>query len=87
MVEGDKMIEKLGGMEPIIIVLIILYLVVKELVIQMYRKASGKPVYKYNPHQPGTAPACIEHAKKLAGIETNVTNIKEDIRDIKDKIV
>lgn len=81
------MIEKLGGMEPIVIVLIILYLVVKELVIPMYRKAAGKPVYKYNPHQPGTAPACIEHIQKLASIETEITNIKEDISEIKDKIV
>ena len=87
MVEGDKMIEKLGGMEPIVIVLLILYVVIKDLVIPMYRKMSGKPVYKYNPHQPGTAPACIEHIQKLAGIETEITNIKEDIREIKDRIV
>lgn len=80
-------LDGLSGIGTEGVVLITLYLVIKELVIPMYRKASGKPAYKYNPHQPGTAPECIEHMKKLAGIETDIANIKEDIREIKDRVV
>jgi len=77
------MIEKLGGMEPIVIVLIILYLVVKELVIPMYRKARGKPIHAYNPHVPGTAPSCIKHGEELSSIRTDISNFKEHIYDMK----
>ena len=50
------------------------------------KNGTGTGRYKYNPHPPGSAPECIEHGKVLVKVQTDIENIKEDIKEIKGKI-
>ena len=52
--------------------------------IRIQAKKNGQ--VRYNPHPPGESRTCMKHAERLAGIETDVKNIKEDIREIKKTI-
>ena len=48
-------------------------------------KRNGKG-YKYNPHPPGESRTCIDNAKAIVELQTEVKNIKSDIHEIKEKL-
>ena len=86
------MIEQLT---PIGTLLLILYVLIKDLVIPMWSKIKDlrlrganvrNDTYPWNPHPPGEAQTCLSHTAELIGIKRDIENIKDSIRDLKNKI-
>lgn len=73
------------------ILLVVIYILIKDVVIPLIRQKkpnflqTGR-VKTLNPNEiPGKADVCIETFKKIVEIETEIKNIKEAIKDIRDR--
>lgn len=48
--------------------------------------AKTQTAYKFNPHPPGTSPACIKNGERIAKLEEGVENIEHRLDRIENKI-
>lgn len=79
----------IGGIETEGILAIVIYIMVRDIVIPLVRKF--RPNFlntkSNNPNIfPGKGETCIKHGEKLAKIETEIINLKEDIGKLDRKL-
>jgi len=87
------MLDGIKGFGTEGVVIITLYLLVKEMMIPMWKKiqlkrANGNGLGNPgNPNgKPGKARECIEHVKQLATIKEAITTIKDQVNKIWEKL-
>lgn len=79
----------IGGIETEGILVIVIYIMIRDIVIPLIRKF--RPNFlntkSNNPYMfPGKGETCIKHGEKLAKIETEIIGLKEDIERLDRKL-